>query len=102
LSLTGNRIQVVQVVVRRSTDLDNPAPRLVMNRQIFSPFKCGKHKLLGDKLPALIQGEEFVDARQLRGRGSRHNRVNNFKVGCLHPVACTRSGSGFPSNATLV
>jgi hypothetical protein len=25
-----------------------------------------------------------------------------FKVGCLHPVACTRSGSGFPSNATLV
>jgi hypothetical protein len=22
-------------------------------------------------------------------------------VGCLHPVACTRSGSGFPSNATL-
>jgi hypothetical protein len=27
---------------------------------------------------------------------------NIFKVGCLHPVACTRSGSGFPSNATLV
>jgi hypothetical protein len=26
----------------------------------------------------------------------------NFKVGCLHPVACTRLGSGFPSNATLV
>jgi hypothetical protein len=25
-----------------------------------------------------------------------------LKVGCLHPVACTRSGSGFPSNATLV
>jgi hypothetical protein len=24
------------------------------------------------------------------------------EVGCLHPVACTRSGSGFPSNATLV
>jgi hypothetical protein len=24
----------------------------------------------------------------------------NLKVGCLHPVACTRSGSGFPSNAT--
>jgi hypothetical protein len=24
------------------------------------------------------------------------------KVGYLHPVACTRSGSGFPSNATLV
>jgi hypothetical protein len=24
-----------------------------------------------------------------------------LKVGCLHPVACTRSGSGFPSNATL-
>jgi hypothetical protein len=23
---------------------------------------------------------------------------NNLKVGCLHPVACTRSGSGFPSN----
>jgi hypothetical protein len=23
-------------------------------------------------------------------------------VGCLHLVACTRSGSGFPSNATLV
>jgi hypothetical protein len=22
------------------------------------------------------------------------------KVGCLHPVACTRSGSGFPANAT--
>jgi hypothetical protein len=26
----------------------------------------------------------------------------NLKVGCLHPVACTRSGSGFPANATLV
>jgi hypothetical protein len=28
---------------------------------------------------------------------------NNLKLGCLHPVACTRSGSGsgFPSNATL-
>jgi hypothetical protein len=25
-----------------------------------------------------------------------------LKVGCLHPVACTRSGSGFPSNATHV
>jgi hypothetical protein len=25
----------------------------------------------------------------------------NLKVGCLHPVACTRSGSGFPPNATL-
>jgi hypothetical protein len=25
-----------------------------------------------------------------------------LKVGCLHPVACTRSGLGFPSNATLV
>jgi hypothetical protein len=25
-----------------------------------------------------------------------------LKVGCLHPVACTRSGSGFPSKATLV
>jgi hypothetical protein len=24
-----------------------------------------------------------------------------LKVGCLHPVACTRSGSGFSSNATL-
>jgi hypothetical protein len=24
-----------------------------------------------------------------------------LKVGCLHPVACTRSGSGFLSNATL-
>jgi hypothetical protein len=28
--------------------------------------------------------------------------VYNLKVGCLIPVACTRSGSGFPSNATLV
>jgi hypothetical protein len=28
--------------------------------------------------------------------------ISNLKVGCLHPVACTRSGSGFPSNATLV
>jgi hypothetical protein len=26
----------------------------------------------------------------------------DLKVGCLHPVACSRSGSGFPSNATLV
>jgi hypothetical protein len=25
----------------------------------------------------------------------------NLKVGCLHPVACTRSGSGFSPNATL-
>jgi hypothetical protein len=28
-------------------------------------------------------------------------RIYNLKVGCLHPVACTRSGLGFPSNATL-
>jgi hypothetical protein len=28
--------------------------------------------------------------------------VYYLKVGCLHPVACTRSGSGFPSNVTLV
>jgi hypothetical protein len=27
---------------------------------------------------------------------------SHLKVGCLHPVVCTRSGSGFPSNATLV
>jgi hypothetical protein len=27
---------------------------------------------------------------------------HKLKVGCLHPVACTRSGWGFPSNATLV
>jgi hypothetical protein len=25
-----------------------------------------------------------------------------LKVGCLHPVACTRSGSGFPSNVKPV
>jgi hypothetical protein len=31
----------------------------------------------------------------------RSTCVYNLKVGCLHPVACTRSGSGFPSNATL-
>jgi hypothetical protein len=30
------------------------------------------------------------------------NKVLYLKVGCLHPVACTRLGSGFPSNATLV
>jgi hypothetical protein len=29
------------------------------------------------------------------------NSIFNLKVGCLHPVACTGSGSGFPSNATL-
>jgi hypothetical protein len=28
--------------------------------------------------------------------------IHDRKVGCLHPVACTRSGSGFSSNATLV
>jgi hypothetical protein len=28
--------------------------------------------------------------------------ISNLTAGCLHPVACTRSGSGFPSNATLV
>jgi hypothetical protein len=27
--------------------------------------------------------------------------LSDLKVDCLHPVACTRSGSGFPSNATL-
>jgi hypothetical protein len=32
----------------------------------------------------------------------KYNRKCNLKVGCLHPVACTRLGSGFPSNATLV
>jgi hypothetical protein len=28
--------------------------------------------------------------------------IYNLKVGCLHTFACTRSGSGFPSNVTLV
>jgi hypothetical protein len=31
----------------------------------------------------------------------RATTQKNLKVGCLHHVACTRSGSGFPSNATL-
>jgi hypothetical protein len=30
------------------------------------------------------------------------SKLHSLKVGCLHPVACTRSGSGFPFNATLV
>jgi hypothetical protein len=29
------------------------------------------------------------------------NKFYCLKLGCLHPVACTRSGSGFLSNATL-
>jgi hypothetical protein len=30
-------------------------------------------------------------------RGGVINKdMRNLKVGCLHPVACTRSGSGFP------
>jgi hypothetical protein len=31
-----------------------------------------------------------------------YSLFKDLKVGSLHPVACTRSGSGFPSNATLV
>jgi hypothetical protein len=27
--------------------------------------------------------------------------IKDLKFGCLHPAACTRSGSGFPSNASL-
>jgi hypothetical protein len=27
--------------------------------------------------------------------------IKIVKVGCLHPITCTRSGSRFPSNATL-
>jgi hypothetical protein len=42
------------------------------------------------------------------GYNNNNNNNNNsilyyfFKVGCLHPVACTRSGSGFQSNTKLV
>jgi hypothetical protein len=28
----------------------------------------------------------------------RAKHLEHLKLGCLHPVACTRSGSGFPSN----
>jgi hypothetical protein len=49
-----------------------------------------------------------LESREYGRRGSaeltpRHLSISKkVKVGCLHPVACTRSGSGFPSNATLV
>jgi hypothetical protein len=35
--------------------------------------------------------------------GGGEEQVFTLKLGCLHPVACARSGSGsgFPSNATL-
>jgi hypothetical protein len=36
------------------------------------------------------------------GNNDKYNNSNYLKVGCLHPVACTRSGAGFPSNATLL
>jgi hypothetical protein len=47
-----------------------------------------------------INGKTGWEKKLLERRRSRW--VDNLKVGCLHPVACTRSGSGFPSNATLV
>jgi hypothetical protein len=34
--------------------------------------------------------------------GPKIPQIKRPKVGCLHPVARIRSGSGFPSNATLV
>jgi hypothetical protein len=47
----------------------------------------------------------WQDWKQCFQRSSCDNSyttIEELKVGCLHPVACTRSGSGFPSNATLV
>jgi hypothetical protein len=48
---------------------------------------------------------EKPEGKRLFGRPTYRRQdivKKNLKVGCLHPVACTRSGSGFPSNATLV
>jgi hypothetical protein len=52
-----------------------------------------------------VQWVAYVSSKGLKRpeREVEHLAIfQNLKVGCLHPVACTRSGSGFPSNATLV
>jgi hypothetical protein len=46
-------------------------------------------------------GENSSCPRPL-GHCDRHIINMDLKVGCLHPVAFTRSGWGFPSNSTLV
>jgi hypothetical protein len=47
--------------------------------------------------------EKLFAPTDLNTKTSRPDMTRyNLKVGCLHPVACTRSGSGFPSNATRV
>jgi hypothetical protein len=44
----------------------------------------------------------MLEMKTSLGPKCKENNIKmNFKVGCLHPVACTRSGSGFPSSATL-
>jgi hypothetical protein len=51
-----------------------------------------------------LQSRLFYERSQLQVSDEKPiflNEIFVFKVGCLHPIACTRSGSGFPSNATL-
>jgi hypothetical protein len=53
-----------------------------------------------------VKEESWAVARRTEklicGEYPRSITFKDLKVGYLHPVACTRSGSGFPSNATLV
>jgi hypothetical protein len=44
--------------------------------------------------------EDGYKTETCSGYWIKYSRAN-LKVGCLHPVACTGSGSGFSSNTTL-
>jgi hypothetical protein len=55
-------------------------------------------------IPELLLFLPSISSVVLTRLSGPHSRPTTQKIrllGCLHPVACTRSGSGFPSNATL-
>jgi hypothetical protein len=66
---------------------------IVVTSQSHRRYSCCKKLSIRTTTLALMQGN---------GTYTKGKSIILKKVGCLHPVACTRLGSGFSSNATLV
>jgi hypothetical protein len=67
------------------------------------PHHPHKHSAVGRKTRAVkLIWSEIALANFTQNWRGKFKIILHLKAGCLHPVSCTRSGSGFPSNATLV
>jgi hypothetical protein len=57
--------------------------------------------LWGDSTTRSFTAPWYEEMNKMLHFSTDFTKPVSLKVGCLHPVASTRSGSGFPSNATL-